>query len=104
MSRDKQIEEMAKDLLQAYAINKLCTEDVAEHLYNAGYRKSQDVAEEIFAEIEEIAIQRYAELNSDINRTPEHDKSMFLLGEIKMLQNAFDFISELKKKYTEDGK
>ena len=58
MSRDKQIEEMAKDLLQAYAINKLCTEDVAEHLYNAGYRKSQDVAEEIFAEIEEIAIQR----------------------------------------------
>ena len=39
MSREKQIGEMEKDLLRAYAINKLYTEDVAEYLYNAGYRK-----------------------------------------------------------------
>lgn len=39
MSREKQIEEMTKDLFSAYAINKLYTEDVAEYLYNAGYRK-----------------------------------------------------------------
>jgi rubrerythrin len=41
MSKE-QIEEMTKDLLRAYAINKLYTEDVAEYLYNEGYRKQSE--------------------------------------------------------------
>ena len=40
--KEKQIEEIAKDLYRAYAINKLYTEDVAEHLYNSGYRKQRE--------------------------------------------------------------
>ena len=39
MNKEKQIEEMTQDLFSAYAINKLYTKDVAEYLYNAGYRK-----------------------------------------------------------------
>ena len=60
MSRDEQIEEMAKDFC---ALNMPCEEchlyknrchakKYATRAYNAGYRKSEDVAEEIFAEIE----------------------------------------------------
>lgn len=66
MSRDKQIEEMAKHC-PCYFGEKCCIDGelpekcdmlcqfgtYAEILYNAGYRKSTDVAEEIFAEIEE---------------------------------------------------
>ena len=67
MSRDKQIEEMAK-ICHFYddGICHLCEEllvscdrkcdltILVENLYNAGYRKASDVAEEIFAEIEKI--------------------------------------------------
>ena len=63
--KDKQIEEMAKItcLCNACGICECdkepcdldCSEGKAmERLYNAGYRKSQDVAEEIFAEIETL--------------------------------------------------
>lgn len=75
MSRDKQIEEMAKDLCDIDCKGMKC--DVcdsygceyriqAEALYNAGYRKSTDVAEEIFAEIEEHIITKLPILGSDI--------------------------------------
>ena len=37
--KEKQIEEMAKDILSAYGVNKLYSNQVAEYLYNAGYRK-----------------------------------------------------------------
>jgi hypothetical protein len=64
MSRDKQIEEMneldeiAKILYEANGDSYDTTyqhdcEILAEVIYNAGYRKSTDVAEEIFAEIED---------------------------------------------------
>lgn len=63
MSRDKQIEEMAKviksslDGLGAGDFNFTGDEIsamFAEILYNAGYRKASDVAREIFAELEKI--------------------------------------------------
>lgn len=73
MSRDKQIEEMAKDILKCGCVGTcleceyatLAEDDcacidvkIAEGLYNAGYRKSTDVAEEIFAEIEKLIVRR----------------------------------------------
>ena len=90
MSRDKQIEEMAKTLNEAtFGVNKHiiadhihkpeAIEEIATHLYNAGYRKSTDLAEEIFAEIEEA-------VGDIINRFP--------FAKIKYL--------ELKKKYTKE--
>ena len=63
-NRDKKIEEMAREIDSEYDCIIPCQScayyeyancrDVksAEKLYNAGYRKSTEVAEEIFAEIE----------------------------------------------------
>lgn len=85
MNKEKQIEEMRKDLLGAYAINKLYTEDVAEYLYNAGYRKASVVVWEIFDKVDEIA---YRYLND----------ADYSGGDM-----IYD-LNELKKKYTEEGK
>ncbi len=95
--RDKQIAEMARI---AYGIEvfdeldaKNCREDglldTLLNLYNAGYRKSQDFAEEIFAEISKasadwgcycISAFKWGYVTSDVSRT----------------------LAELKKKYTEE--
>ena len=93
MSRDKQIEEMAKDLHSAYAINKLYTEDVANYLYNAGYRKATDIFEEIESKIATLEYKaktprktvKVEELKAQVN---------WVLHEV--VPNT---IAELKKKY-----
>ena len=69
-SESEQIEEMAKAIVTVECIKKPCEECkwcgsesatvdctdylLAEHLYNAGYRKQSDVAEKILYEIEEL--------------------------------------------------
>ncbi len=63
-----------------------------------GYFKS-DVAREIFEEIEKTAIQTYAELNSAPIAKIDERTHIFALGKIKMLQDAYYFIAELKNKY-----
>lgn len=60
MSKEKQIEEMARtmciagEICTTYSCIKMnCTKArYAEKLYNAGYRKAAEVAREIFEEIE----------------------------------------------------
>ena len=54
----KQIKEMVKDLDVIYGTDfkgdyKSGLRDIAERLYNAGYRKQSEVAREIFEEIDE---------------------------------------------------
>ena len=52
MSRDKQTEiEKITDVLDKCTYDNKLTDEMALMLYNAGYRKSTDLAEEIFAEI-----------------------------------------------------
>ena len=116
MSRDKQIEEMAKMLCEDCAravapcslnrTGRMCisVQEQAEALYNAGYRKiyddhhkqvscytlgckegdkiAQQVAEEIFAEIEKLT-------------------TLSVYGGYELYLK--DDIAELKKKYTEGG-
>ena len=96
MSRDKQIEEMAKVIDSEYDCVIPCQScayyeyancrDVksAEKLYAAGYRKSTEIAEEIFEEIWENADLLYDGYR-DIVVITEKD------------------FAELKKKYTEGG-
>jgi hypothetical protein len=85
MNRDKQIEEMAKDLGIAFQLAGTTRFGaVAEVLVNAGYRKASDVAREIFEEIEKET-------------------------EIGRIMNAcaivsLDALAELKKEYTESEK
>ena len=93
MERQKQIEEMAKAIEQARIKATDTTNSMnygfggwyAKELYNAGYRKASEVAMEIFAEIEKIAM---------YGTTP------FGLHLMSMGEAAF---AKLKKKYTEGG-
>lgn len=100
MSKEKQIEEMAKALtkyekvlcerlpkdkcLLTSAIHAQVSCDyckIAEFLYNAGYRKQSEVAREIFEDIE---------------------KSCRVFGVYGIHGYLMDDIAKLKKKYTED--
>ena len=92
MSRDKQIEEMAREIPKANCIHEPCDECkwcgcandeayctdylIAEHLYNAGYRKAEDVAREMLADLKSVGIDEW----------------------------RYPIIAELKKKYTESEK
>ena len=85
MSRDKQIEEMAKATCksrfkQDEPLCKKCTEkciyrEIAKLMSDAGYRKADEVAREIFEEIEEYILLEWNE----------------------------EAYAKLKKKYTEGG-
>ena len=91
MSRDKQIEEMASIINlpcsghceECPSLDCGCLEKLrAVSLYNAGYRKASDVAEEIFAAIEEMVITEKS-----------NDGCALYLDKVEL--------AELKKKYTE---
>ena len=78
----------------------------AEALYNAGYRKQEDVAREIFTQLEEeiksaIAV-NYKAREARMNRGySEIDDNMMssIWAKINTLRGILDFIEELKKKY-----
>lgn len=89
MDREKQIEEMAKvidkspwKLDQDFAGCHINSFEIAESLYNAGYRNQSEVAMEIFEEIYKLTYR----LSND-----EH----YTIGDM-----IWD-IDELKKKYTD---
>ena len=93
MNKEKQIEEMAKDLChtETCEIKKIgipCNHRCKAHIYatravDKGYAKASEVAREIFKEIEKI-------VNKQYNRS--------LFGIVTDITPA---IAELKKKYTE---
>lgn len=92
MSREKQIEEMAKVICEN--IDRI--DGLAEALYNAGYRKASEVAREIFEEIDNILYKfSYPSLTA--------------IGKINVMQaegyhlRTRDY-AELKKKFTEREK
>ena len=122
MSRDKQIEEMAKVLCVDYpncvqcicksieSIGDGCTTKFdCEKLYNAGYRKTSDVAREVFEEIEkEIKLA----LDSNYEAKQEHYDNHYRIstefigmvcGKIDALRGMQDFLADLKKKYESEG-
>ena len=101
MSRDKQIEEMAKIICAPTANKGNCDKcgfkrhcskfDDATDLYNAGYRKASDLAEEIFAEIEATSSYSVDECNG----RQIYSTKIYTISALKL--------AELKKKYTEGG-
>lgn len=107
-SKEKQIEEMARDLCNIDCKGMKCNvcdaygceyRMQAEALYNAGYRKSTEVAEEIFGEI--FALCDNAEEKLDILFTKVND---YRKGYENSVKHFKDNMSRLKKKYTEVGK
>ena len=98
MDRDKQIEEMANiinemDEPNAHYYDEILEQHeafadcftIAKHLYNAGYRKASEIAEEIFAEIEK--------------QTGFFRKYMYANESVRVI---LDVLDTLKNKYAED--
>lgn len=95
MSRDKQIEEIAKKLYEANGDSYDTSyqhdcEILAEVIYNAGYRKASQVVMEM---IENLA-----------NDIWEGELDTLNISVGKRFYNKQEFIAELKKKYTGEGK
>lgn len=96
MSRDKQIEEMAKAIkfCKDTSINECHTKDscrhcIAEQIYNAGYRKQSEVAMEILENIEKLITKECLVFKDENGIRGYVDASVHYA------------IAELKKKYTE---
>lgn len=101
-SKEKQIEEMAKDLGIAFQLaGTTHFGTVAEVLVNAGYRKASDFAEEIFAEIEEIRLKHIKKYEFFRNGSIEEIERKYYEGAEWGLRQMTYFLAELKKKYTE---
>ena len=101
MNRDKQIDEMAKDIEQARIKATDTTNSMnygfggwyAKELYNAGYRKASEIVGEIIKDL--------------VNFADDNKKQMLINGHSIWFINADDvteFIAELKKKFTEEMK
>lgn len=95
MSKEKQIEEMAKAMHDGCSIVKAtnqcrgedCLDCGAVTLYEKGYRKASEVAREIFVEIDNIL------------------DYLKIFNSCDDILNAIVYrITKLKKKYTEEGK
>ena len=117
MDKEKQIEEMAVDLCLLDDCKHLpkeecdlttCVHCMAEILYEKGYRKSSEVAREIFEEIEELLNLQAKIVCKTRADYKETDKPMLsfvaeLDGRLYSLRVIEEHIAELKKKYTEGG-
>lgn len=114
---NKQIEEMVKYVprnitaydgnprgLQLYIEQRI---NIAEALYNAGYRRQDEVAIEIFTQLEEeieAAIKSNYRLYTKYLNEQDSQTVLRYGGKIDALRGIYCFIEELKKKYgvTED--
>ena len=97
-----QIDEMARDLEEHTCMSQFQAEIASRMLYQLGYRKAADVAEEIFADLEKkIADMEYVVRTSRKTVTVEEliNQMNWLLHEV-----VPETIAELKKKYTEEEK
>lgn len=113
MSRDKQTEimELARELCGEGEQHEDCfhcptlrccgVQKFARELYNKGWRKSADVAEEIFEEIDSLLEgeeKRYENLSDEADDprfTNEYWEASLTISSIRTI------LAELKKKYTE---
>ena len=103
---NKQIEEMQNTLHQGLKPLKEIygTEELCSILYDAGYRKQDEVAREIFAEIEEIL---KLKKKIEIERRDNYQSTAFAMfsyiaelnGRIYGYSVVMEQLAELKKKY-----
>lgn len=94
MTRQEQIEEMAKIVDEMYNVYTTTADDIAEGLYNAGYRKIDDLKAE-FKQLEtnaEILARGVRDLNHENYELTEQVK-----------QAKIDVLNELKEKCKFDG-
>jgi hypothetical protein len=114
MEKEKQIEEMAKDMCEYY-YEGTCYQDKkpcdckcdiftdAQYLYAKGYRKASEVAKEVCAEIGKRFESLLGMLPAEGALT---DVKTFIDAHWEFIEHSivFAYDAELKKKYTEEGK
>lgn len=88
LNKEKQIDEMGADICTLFR-SKTMGQALASLLYDKGYRKASEVAREIIDQI--------------IHYTDTH-KAFIARIPIQELIKFGNFLGELDKKYTEDGK
>lgn len=101
MNIGDQIEEMAQAILEAGDNYDTCLEEdcitIAELIYNKGYRKASDVAEEIFAEISKasadwgcycISAFKWGYVTSDVSRTLAELKKKYIGKDTNVTTNT----------------
>ena len=104
--KEKQIKEMEEigskhpcdreDCSKCLAMNRRCNDFLfAERLYNAGYRKADEVAREIFEEIEHTAKAAIILLKFEKDEKIRNIKT-------ECYTDLIDYISKFKEKYTEE--
>lgn len=105
---NKQIEEMAAELWHNTTIQEaeMCDE-VAEYLYEAGYRKQVEVEtyfETLEKEIEEALRSNYQARADRIEQGGYDEFVSFIDGKIIALRGIQEFVSSLKIKYKGENK
>ena len=97
MSRE-QIEEMAKiiDDNHGFIVSSV---ETAEALYTAGYRKAEDVAAEIFAEIEKIIEKEIHRCESIRESYEDLSQRKYWEGGESAVRKVNYWIAKLKKKH-----
>lgn len=80
--------------------------DIAEHLYNAGYRKQIDTAKEIFAEVGKILTAKYNSIQAGYHHrmrfgNADTPQGMKELGELSGVRQVIAEIKAFEKRYME---
>lgn len=115
VTREKQIEEMAKDIEQARIKATDTTNSMnygfggwyAKELYAKGYRKASDVAMEIFEEIEKLMNEVYSSVqfgcySYGTTKNLDSPSAIRQCGKLEGVKYLGDKIAQLKKKYTSE--
>ena len=96
MSKEKQVGEMVELFLRNTPLSTISCEDLAELMYDSGYRKASKVAREIFEEIEKIIDKRYNQHIFGCNDLDDEEHEAI----INFSDDISGDIDKLKEKYT----
>lgn len=104
MNKDKQIDEMARiiDDNHGFIVSSV---ETAEKLYTAGYRKADDVAEEIIHKLEngiDGLVKVYIEERAK-EFAIDTPLAEYLSGKVDACLSIKFWLAELKKKYESEG-
>lgn len=109
MNKQEQIEKMAKIIDELYNVYDTTADEIAEGLYNAGYRKEQETAKEIerlkddYAKLQELFAQYQMASDKEIiaqkkEAEKRFENNMKSVLDIEKKQAKIDVLNELKEK------
>lgn len=109
---EKQIDELNELSVSIYmsghGLDREDSDDIAEQLYNEGYRRQSDTAKEIFAEVGKILTAKYNSIQAGCHHrmrfgNADTPQGMKELGELSGVRQVIAEIKDFEKKYLEDN-